>query len=64
MEQCNEYSICFKVMKDELIQILKEIGYPLLCFNDADQQNWEDDPNTYITDQTDSLDFLSTPRGA
>ena len=41
MEQCNEYSICFKVMKEELIAILKEIGYPLLCFNSTDMDTWD-----------------------
>jgi len=48
MEHAVSVSQTYKVVKDHLKPMLINIVFPVLCFNDDDEQLWAEDPEEYI----------------
>lgn len=41
-------SVTYQLLKPQLDVVLFEIIFPLMCFNDADDQLWREDPHEYV----------------
>ena len=41
-------SSSWKVMKPHMQSLLANVVFPLCCFDDEDQELWEEDPQEYI----------------
>ncbi|KAJ7539565.1 hypothetical protein O6H91_11G100300 [Diphasiastrum complanatum] len=41
-------SLTYQLLKHQLDAVLFEIIFPLMCFNDADDQLWREDPHEYV----------------
>ena len=41
-------SSSWKVMKPHMSSLLVSVVFPLCCFNDEDEELWDDDPQEYI----------------
>eukprot|EP01100_Stratorugosa_tubuloviscum_P015507 TRINITY_DN897_c0_g2_i1.p1 TRINITY_DN897_c0_g2~~TRINITY_DN897_c0_g2_i1.p1 ORF type:complete len:994 (-),score=396.95 TRINITY_DN897_c0_g2_i1:163-3144(-) len=52
----------YKIFKPKISQFLIEIIFPLLCFNDEDQQIWDEDPTEFIQREYDSFNDFKNPK--
>jgi hypothetical protein len=41
-------TVTYQLLKPQLDVVLFEIIFPLMCFNDADEQLWREDPHEYV----------------
>lgn len=65
LEQGVSHAQTWKVMKGVYEELLKDIIFPLMCFNDEDGELWEDDPYEYVRVKFNAFeDFLSPSSAA
>ena len=62
IEYSAEKSLTYKVLKPNLETLLCRIVFPVLCFNDEDQELWDDDPSEYIRRATDYMQDFVNPQ--
>ncbi|ESQ51750.1 hypothetical protein EUTSA_v10016172mg [Eutrema salsugineum] len=54
----------YNLLLPRLDVLLFEIVFPLMCFNDADQKLWEEDPHEYVRKGYNIIEDLYSPRTA
>ncbi|XP_074569121.1 importin beta-like SAD2 [Curcuma longa] len=54
----------YQLLQPQLDIVLFEIVFPLMCFNDNDQNLWAEDPHEYVRKGYDILEDLYSPRTA
>ncbi|XP_042430616.1 importin beta-like SAD2 isoform X1 [Zingiber officinale] len=54
----------YQLLQPQLDIVLFEIIFPLMCFNDNDQNLWAEDPHEYVRKGYDILEDLYSPRTA
>ncbi|CAL9749826.1 unnamed protein product [Musa acuminata subsp. burmannicoides] len=54
----------YQLLQPQLDIILFEIVFPLMCFNDNDQNLWSEDPHEYVRKGYDIIEDLYSPRTA
>ncbi|CAH8330930.1 unnamed protein product [Eruca vesicaria subsp. sativa] len=54
----------YNLLLPRLDVLLFEIVFPLMCFNDSDQQLWEEDPHEYVRKGYNIIEDLYSPRTA
>lgn len=57
-------SVTYQLLKPQLDVVLFEIIFPLMCFNDADDQLWREDPHEYVRKGYDIIEDMYSPRTA
>jgi hypothetical protein len=59
-------SIYEKTLKSQLQYIIQHIVFPFLCFNAADAESWENDPQEYLREafEVDSSEDIFSPKAA
>ncbi|KAG6549125.1 hypothetical protein Mapa_009351 [Marchantia paleacea] len=57
-------SVTYQLLKPQLDVVLFEIIFPLMCFNDADDELWRDDPHEYVRKGYDIIEDMYSPRTA
>ncbi|KAJ7538458.1 hypothetical protein O6H91_11G048900 [Diphasiastrum complanatum] len=57
-------SLTYQLLKHQLDAVLFEIIFPLMCFNDADDQLWREDPHEYVRKGYDIIEDMYSPRTA
>jgi len=43
-----DHAKTWKILRPIILDIIKAIVFPLLCFSDEDQELWEEDPYEYV----------------
>lgn len=56
-----QHAYTWKILKPFAMEIIKEIIFPIMQFNEEDQEMYEDDPAEYIRRKFDIYDDYSTP---
>ena len=41
-------SFSWKLLKPHMLVVIKDVIFPVMCFSDADQSMWEDDPYEFV----------------
>jgi len=54
----------YQMMQPQIDILLFEIIFPLMCFNDKDQNLWDEDPHEYVRKGYDIIEDLYSPRTA
>ncbi|KAG6514489.1 hypothetical protein ZIOFF_024849 [Zingiber officinale] len=54
----------YQLLQPQLDIVLFEIVFPLMCFNDNDQNLWTEDPHEYVRKGYDIIEDLYSPRTA
>lgn len=54
----------YNLLQPRLDVVLFEIIFPLMCFSDADQKLWDEDPHEYVRKGYDIIEDLYSPRTA
>uniref|UniRef100_A0A7N0UGH1 Importin N-terminal domain-containing protein n=1 Tax=Kalanchoe fedtschenkoi TaxID=63787 RepID=A0A7N0UGH1_KALFE len=54
----------YSLLQPRLDVLLFEVVVPLMCFNDNDQQLWDEDPHEYVRKGYDIIEDLYSPRTA
>ncbi|KAL0710541.1 hypothetical protein Bca4012_017519 [Brassica carinata] len=54
----------YNLLLPRLDVLLFEIVFPLMCFNDSDQELWEEDPHEYVRKGYNIIEDLYSPRTA
>ncbi|KAJ0261946.1 Importin beta-like SAD2 [Hirschfeldia incana] len=54
----------YSLLMPRLDVLLFEIVFPLMCFNDSDQELWEEDPHEYVRKGYNIIEDLYSPRTA
>ncbi|KAG0567157.1 hypothetical protein KC19_7G115500 [Ceratodon purpureus] len=57
-------SVTYQLLKPQLDVVLFEIIFPLMCFNDADDELWRADPHEYVRKGYDIIEDMYSPRTA
>ncbi|KMZ59542.1 putative Importin-7 [Zostera marina] len=57
-------SSMYNLLSSQLDVVLFEIIFPLICFNDTDQNLWNEDPHEYVRKGYDIIEDLYSPRTA
>ncbi|XP_024396720.1 importin beta-like SAD2 [Physcomitrium patens] len=57
-------AITYQLLRPQLDVVLFEIIFPLMCFNDADDQLWREDPHEYVRKGYDIIEDMYSPRTA
>ncbi|XP_078669832.1 importin-7-like isoform X1 [Branchiostoma floridae x Branchiostoma belcheri] len=54
------HAVCWKVLKNHMVDIICEVVFPLMCYTDEDDLLWKEDPYEYIRMKFDVFeDFVS-----
>ena len=64
LAEASELGNCFQALKTELSIVMTKVCFPLLCWTDADQHSWQQDPEEFLRQQMDVLQAVNTPRHA
>jgi hypothetical protein len=64
IETSVEMSVTWKCLRPHLDFLVMKVMFPILAFNDEDQQLWEDDPSEYCRKNFDPMSDFIDPRCA
>ncbi|CAH1257344.1 IPO7 [Branchiostoma lanceolatum] len=54
------HAVCWKVLKPHMVDVIREVVFPLMCYTDEDDLLWKEDPYEYIRMKFDVFeDFVS-----
>ena len=56
------YPNTYKIMKNQLQQVVAELILPFLCFSAADKELWDEDPEEYIRKGYDVIEDIYSPK--
>eukprot|EP01071_Lankesteria_metandrocarpae_P014191 Lankesteria_metandrocarpae@DN8198_c0_g1_i1.p1 len=62
LSQGVEIGKTYKFMKNDIREILSQMCFPLLCYSDMDEENWDLDPVEYVRTQSDMLCTFANPK--
>ena len=58
------YPNTYKIMKNQLHQVVAELILPFLCFSEADKELWDEDPAEFVRKENDYMGEVYDPRTA
>ena len=59
-----KHKVTWNLMKPHTEILVTRLIFPMLCFTEADQELWEDDPNEFIQKKLDPMQDYSSPVAA
>ena len=64
LEECIKFKKTYAELKPQLQPLLLQVLFPLLCFSERDQKQWDEDPIEYVRKEFDVIEEFYNPRTA
>jgi importin-7 len=64
LTQFMSHAYTWNMLKDNVMVVIKDIVFPLLCFTDEEQELWENEPYEFVHRKFDVLDDFKNPISA
>ena len=64
VEECIKFKKTYAVLKAHMEGLLFRVLFPLLCFSERDQKQWDEDPVEYVRKEFDVIEDFYNPRTA
>ncbi|ORX83104.1 ARM repeat-containing protein [Anaeromyces robustus] len=59
--ECVKPKVTWQILKPQVEALTKYFIFPLMCFNNEEQELWEDDPVEYVRKRFDPMDDFKSP---